>query len=479
VYAEALAAWIRDRIEDQDVLAWQQLIAPLGTRFSKPLEGVYRIEPQTVKRKALSRLIANIQQSDLTELTRFLDRANPDEILIWANAIGKDRMESFSIPWEDFETDEGYLAIKEPDCIKYANWAIARHALGNSDWLFRAFEDRPDPRVRTYTVHRFPDSELAIDTLIDRIAVETKADLMYGLLMAIAIAEPKSIKSSDFLKAKAWVLQSYETHPDSGVHGMCRTLIARWRMESEVVEVDRRLIEVGPDQKKDWYVNSVGMHMAIIKGNVTFWMGKPKGEKAEYAALSYEDGHISRIDKSYAIGMDEVTVGQYRLFDPLFFPDVGQASSVSNVSKLDCDQFCAWLTRQEMLDEVESPYSLPESSEWEYASRGRTVTPRFHGNFETSISTSFYVSLITDSVGFLLPNRYGLVSSIGSVAEWTKTIGMESKTKGYEMCFVRGGNSGFDQIESMRSNTSCARSIANSKGSAIGMRIVRRIPNLN
>jgi hypothetical protein len=143
------------------------------------MESVYRRSSDSTKRKALSKLLSKIHQDDFVKLVSFVDTAPPDELLIWADAIGKEKLEMLSIPWRDFDTKDGFAECSEAECVKQANRVLTLYSTGNINCLLQSLEDRKDPRIRTYVVHRFRESRMAIMPLIEKMLVITdKPDVL-------------------------------------------------------------------------------------------------------------------------------------------------------------------------------------------------------------------------------------------------------------------------------------------------------------
>ena len=484
---EALARWIRERISDTDAgaAAWYDLLGSRAVLISESLEKVYREETISSKRIAMSRLLVAIHYNDDEKLISFVDTLNPEELSVWANGIGRDRLDSLQIPWRDFDTDDGFQQISEADCVKQANRILAIYAIGNAESLFQSLEDRKDPRIRTYVTHRIRDTKLTITSLMEAMLDEnTKPDVLYGLLTILSFAEQNAFERSLKEKIGEWLIKSYEYHPDAGVHAMCRVLLGRGNRHSEMNSADRRLIDEGIVRDREWFVNLYGMHMAIIKGNVDFWMGLPKGKKP---ALFDNLGHLQHIEQSYAIGMDEVSVGQYRLFDPEFAKGESDDSPAGNLSWDDCVLYCNWLNRHESLDEIVVElgpdnsrklttdtihgYRLPKHAEWEYASRAKTSTSRFHGCDETPFTENFFCATLSSGKSSILPNRFGLSNSISSKSEWTMTNSSEYAGSIFRNC---GGSTVAPDFS--RNNSQSSFDLAISKSPTTGMRIVRCTP---
>ena len=213
-------------------------------------------------------------------------------------------------------------------------------------------------------------------------------------------------------------------------------------------------------------------------------MGLPKGKKP---ALFDNLGHLQHIEQSYAIGMDEVSVGQYRLFDPEFAKGESDDSPAGNLSWDDCVLYCNWLNRHESLDEIVVElgpdnsrklttdtihgYRLPKHAEWEYASRAKTSTSRFHGCDETPFTENFFCATLSSGKSSILPNRFGLSNSISSKSEWTMTNSSEYAGSIFRNC---GGSTVAPDFS--RNNSQSSFDLAISKSPTTGMRIVRCTP---
>ncbi|MFM9030228.1 MAG: SUMF1/EgtB/PvdO family nonheme iron enzyme [Opitutaceae bacterium] len=134
--------------------------------------------------------------------------------------------------------------------------------------------------------------------------------------------------------------------------------------------------------------NSLGMALARIEAG-TFTMGQDGPPLVDYlGAKRMAEMHrdFSRIDfdeqpahkvtitRPFLLGITEVTVGQYRQFDPGFKMGDSKVQpadddAASGVTWERAVAFCAWLSKKEG-----KTYRLPTEAEWEYACRAGTVT---------------------------------------------------------------------------------------------------------
>lgn len=126
-----------------------------------------------------------------------------------------------------------------------------------------------------------------------------------------------------------------------------------------------------PDQSG--FMNSIGMKMRPVPQG-TFTIG------SDLPILDHWDEHPMRevtISQSFYISETEVTVEQYRQFDPDYSIEGRFGDYASGMSWYDARAFCEWLSEKEG-----KPYRLPTEAEWEYACRAGTTTLYASGEAE-------------------------------------------------------------------------------------------------
>lgn len=125
--------------------------------------------------------------------------------------------------------------------------------------------------------------------------------------------------------------------------------------------------------------NSIGMKLVPIAPG-RFQMGQD-GPQSDYdmrkhpgesdrADWDEKPVHTVNISKAFHIGATEVTVEQYRQFDPEYRKGKGLPDeAASGISWHKAVEFCQWLSKKEGRN-----YRLPTEAEWEYACRAGTTT---------------------------------------------------------------------------------------------------------
>lgn len=195
--------------------------------------------------------------------------------------------------------------------------------------------------------------------------------------------------------------------------------------------------------------------MALIKAG-SFMMGSDDGNEDE------KPKHQVRIEKDFYMGRYEVTNVEYKEFlhtrekksiiPPNWTTDTQPAVAVSWD---DATAYAAWLSKLSG-----KRYRLPTEAEWEYAARAGTSTRYYWGDRDTSqrkdawrkeypdnahdyawIKTN--AQNITQDVGSLQPNAWGLYDIIGNVWEWCSdqySEGYNTPPEEESLKIIRGGS---------------------------------------
>ncbi|MBD1940050.1 SUMF1/EgtB/PvdO family nonheme iron enzyme [Microcoleus sp. FACHB-68] len=193
----------------------------------------------------------------------------------------------------------------------------------------------------------------------------------------------------------------------------------------------------------EYFAESLGggviLEMVSIPGGA-FWMGSPTIEKERDSSESPQ--HKVNI-APFFMGKYAVTqaqwkavaslpkVKQYLSPEPSHFK--GADAPVEYVTWHDAVEFCARLTKK-----TGRFYRLPSEAEWEYACRGRTITPfhfgetitpdlaNYDGNHTYASGPEGKSRHITTLVETFPPNAFGLYDMHGNVGEWCADPGHEN-----------------------------------------------------
>ena len=249
--------------------------------------------------------------------------------------------------------------------------------------------------------------------------------------------------------------------------------------------------------------------MAVLPAG-EFTMGSPAGEGMD---IERPQRRV-RIAKPFAIGVHEVTRGQFR--EVLGRGRDGDPNvPATSLTWYDAIEFCNELSRREglepayeMIDVVREGedddtivrarvtrsggdgYRLPSEAEWEYACRAGTATPWSFGSDPDAIFEHAWFrehsKIGLQPVGALDPNPWGLHDMHGNAWEWVEdafsrsyegapTDGSVWKTQGADGRVLRGG--GYLASREFCRSAYRNRGIPFQKGGAFGFRVVLSDPS--
>jgi formylglycine-generating enzyme required for sulfatase activity/tRNA A-37 threonylcarbamoyl transferase component Bud32 len=341
---------------------------------------------------------------------------------------------------------------------RQAQAAVALLHLGAPERVWPLLEHSPDPRLRTFLIHRLEPLGTGLRVLLDRLEGERELSRRRALVLSLGGYAPKRLEAGLRQRWLARLRQWYLDEPDAGLHGAVEWLLRRWGHSEEVTRMEEQLAEASRKRNtrkalggRQWYVNGQGQTLVVIPAAAEFWMGSPGAEEGHMAGR--EVLHRVRIPRAYAIGAKEVTVAQFLNFRPTH-SYVVQASPrqdgpMGHLSWYDAAEYCNWLSAQEGMPEREwcyetnaqgrvvrlkadylrrAGYRLPTEAEWEYACRAGAVTARHYGHAEELLKEyAWYLQTTNDKSvrvgGLLKPNDLGLFDMYGNVAEWCQNRG--------------------------------------------------------
>jgi serine/threonine protein kinase/formylglycine-generating enzyme required for sulfatase activity len=354
---------------------------------------------------------------------------------------------------------------KEKLAKRQANAAVALLKMTRPEKVWPLLKHSPDPRVRSYLIHRWHPLGADAGAIIARLDEEPDVTIRRALLLSLGQYREKDLPLKDRLLAK--VQGIYGADADPGLHAACEWLLRQWQEEAwlkqrndawakgQVVVGDGCWLEGrkatlpttrhAPLATPRWYVNGQGQTMVVIPGPVTFVMGSPASEQDRRAD---ETQHKKRIGRTFALAAAPVTKAQFLRFMPKFghsemrrYPE--PTCPIGGVVWYEAAAYCNWLSKQEGIDKDQwcyetnvlgqvtklrenylslTGYRLPTEAEMEYATRAGAQTSRYFG--ETAELLPQYAWYDKNSqdrtwpVGRLMPNDLGLFDVQGNLFTW-------------------------------------------------------------
>ena len=270
---------------------------------------------------------------------------------------------------------------------RQANAAVALLRLNQPEKVWPVLKHSPDPRARSYLIHRLFPLGADAGAISRRLDEEPDITIRRALLLSLGESDDKGLPPDERQELLPRVQEMYQAAPDAGLHAAAEWLLRTWKQDDWLKQVNEEWATKrvkgegwwvegknpnGPGTSHPspsthhpspgWYVNAQGQTMVVIPGPVEFLMGSPttEADRAGGPQDKMEQQHPTRIERSFAIASKEVTVAQFLAFrkthsyNKVFSP--GDDDPINMVSWYDAAAYCNWLSGQEGLPEEEWCY---------------------------------------------------------------------------------------------------------------------------
>ena len=351
---------------------------------------------------------------------------------------------------------------KEKLAKRQANAAVAFYRMNHAENVWPLLKHSPDPRVRSYLIHRLGPFGAEADAILAQLEIETDVTIVRALILSLGEYGERelSLESRDALVPK--LKSMYCSNTDPGIHAACEWLLRTWKREAWLIQVidewAKGKLATGACQTAEkyqteppkmiqrtapgWYVSGQGHTMVVIPGRTEFVMGSPPTEAGRQ---DHESQHIERIPRTFALAAKPVTVEQFRQFEKGYVPppvSTGTAEfPVVGMSWYMAARYCNWLSKEDGIPEAEwcyalsgdkvdlrshylslTGYRLPTEAEVEYATRAGAVTSGYYGETDELLAKYAWYNKSSKGkpqpVGTLKPNDLGFFDLQGNVFIW-------------------------------------------------------------
>lgn len=390
---------------------WFQLLDRMSDRFVRELESTLGDDWDSRKRRVLFGLLkSKCEQSGDTEgLLRLLNSSLTEELSLIVPALlrvsgSPDSQAHELIMTELDNSDTSPEAGLGTDQSSRWRAKLGLVAYGLEEWerVDRVVARATDPRSRSYFIYWFKYCEFSIEPLLHRFREfndEWRATAAIG-----CIASMHNQIVSDRLRTQCveMLSEAYQSHPSVGVHNDARKLLVAMGQVDVVQSADSRSEVQQIREDRNWYLNSQGIQMNVVRGPVEFWYGMPVEGK--------RPGRIHCLNHSFAISDQLVNEKEYAEFDPAMYPQPSDAKA-TGANWFEAVRYCDWMSLQEGLtstksleseDEVyqryaisEAGYRLPSTWEWECFFRDGTRTSFRFGESDAELFSTFRSTIET------------------------------------------------------------------------------------
>jgi serine/threonine protein kinase/formylglycine-generating enzyme required for sulfatase activity len=449
--------------------AWVGMLQPVRDRLLGPLTEVFRNKYRPEDARLASSILADYA-ADRPELLADLamDADEKQFAVLWPRLEARREGASARLDAELLKTADAEDA-KEQLARRQANAAVALLKLNQPAKVWPLLAHRPDPRVRSYLIHRLGPLAAHPAALVKRLAEEPDVTIRRALLLSLGPEEfARDAWTPEGKKALVQQVQElFRTVADPGLHAATEWLLRQWGEEAWLAQAneqwakdkqgrEKRLDGIRQEllREKDrarpqWYVTGQGQTMVVIPGPVEFQMGSPPTE-ADWR--TDELLHTRRIGRTFALAATSVTREQFLRFLPKFGHDQMKrypepTCPIGGMVWYESAAYCNWLSKQEDIPEDQwcyetnaagqvlklkenylslTGYRLPTEAECEYACRAGAVTSRSYGATEELLPKyGWYFKNSAERtwpVGSKKPNDLGLFDMHGNVFTWCQEM---------------------------------------------------------
>jgi serine/threonine protein kinase/formylglycine-generating enzyme required for sulfatase activity len=349
---------------------------------------------------------------------------------------------------------------KEKLAKRQANAAVGVLKMNQPEKVWPLLKHSPDPRGRSYLIHRLSPLGVDAGVIINRLENESDITIRTALVLSLGEYGEKELSSVTRKSLLPKLQEMYRSEADPGLHAASEWLLRKWQQEDWLKQVngewvkdkERRFQGIVQLVKKDnekappqWYVNRQGQTFVVIHGPVEFLMGSPESEKDHQKD---ELQHKHRISRSFAIASKSVTLEQYRSLTKDKY-EIGEKYTydtnlpVVGISWYMAASYCNLLSKAENVPEDQwvygadtkgevtklkanylslTGYRLPTEAEMEFATRAGATSSRYYGETDELLEEYAWFTKSSNDVlmpvGKKKPNDLGLFDVQGNCFTW-------------------------------------------------------------
>ena len=161
---------------------------------------------------------------------------------------------------------------------RQANAAVALLRLEREQKVWPMLQHRPDPRTRSYLIHRFGPLDADPNQVLTQLDRQDDVSIRRALILTLGEFSEQQLPPAERERSIPRLLDLYANDPDPGIHGAVAWTLRRWGRQAELQRIDREFATGSPVGNRRWFVNQQGQTLVIIPPPGEFVIGSPPYE---------------------------------------------------------------------------------------------------------------------------------------------------------------------------------------------------------
>jgi hypothetical protein len=222
------------------LVSWMDALRPVGDKLIIPLSTVFRdVNRRETERSLATDLLADYAADRPKVLAELLMDADEKQFAVLYPKVLSHRERAVSVlnetvktPVESKKTDDE----KETLAKRQANASVALLRMGQAEQVWPVLKHSPDPRARSYLIHRLSPLGAAPAAIVRRLEQEKEVSGRRALLLSLG---EFGLPAGERERLIPVVRPLYRQDPDAGLHGAAEWLLRQWKKESELKEFEQ------------------------------------------------------------------------------------------------------------------------------------------------------------------------------------------------------------------------------------------------
>ena len=130
---------------------------------------------------------------------------------------------------------------KETLAKRQANAAVALFKMGNPEKVWPLLKHSPDPRVRSWIIHKLGAMGADPGAIVKRLGDEPDLTIRRALALSLGEFGEQAIAAGERVPLMEKLRKLYRNDPDPGLHGAAEWLLRQWKQDGWLKQVEQEL----------------------------------------------------------------------------------------------------------------------------------------------------------------------------------------------------------------------------------------------